>query len=135
MSANVQIDAESIHIGPKVVCNRAQDVNSEINVLCCKISLKVCNKLILWIETNVCLKNPIVLAITFLIGTLVPNCCFKSTNSSSKRFLPLLFLICLCWVGIVTLSISTVRIELRCSRDTGTNYMEPYFHFRLQHYL
>ena len=49
MSANVQIDAEMkvhIHIGPKVVCNRAQDVNSEINVLCCKISLKVYNKLI-----------------------------------------------------------------------------------------
>ena len=54
MSANVQIDAESIHIGPKVVCNRAQDVNSEINVLCCRISLKVCNKLIDGLKKNVC---------------------------------------------------------------------------------
>ena len=54
MSANVQIDAESIHIGPKVVCNRAQDVNSEISILCCKISLKVYNKLIDGLKKNVC---------------------------------------------------------------------------------
>ena len=41
MSANVQNDADNIHIGPTIVCGRTKNVNSEINIQCCKISEKV----------------------------------------------------------------------------------------------
>ena len=41
MRENVNIDAESIHIGPQIVCSTTQNVSGKINILCCKISEKV----------------------------------------------------------------------------------------------
>ena len=43
MSANVKIDADNIHIGPIIVCESTKNVDSEINIQCCKISEKVYN--------------------------------------------------------------------------------------------
>ena len=43
MNANVQIDADSIHIGPTIACSSTQNVDTEIKIQCCscKISEKV----------------------------------------------------------------------------------------------
>ena len=38
MSAN---EAQSIHIGPQIVCSSTNNVDTRINILCCKISEKV----------------------------------------------------------------------------------------------
>ena len=47
MSENIQIVAESVHLGPKINCSNAQNVNTKINLLLCKISVKV--RLTSWI--------------------------------------------------------------------------------------
>ena len=41
MNANVQIDADSIHIGPTIACSNTQNVDTEIQIHCCKMSEKV----------------------------------------------------------------------------------------------
>ena len=51
MSANLQIDVESLHIGPKIDCSTAQNVNTKtkIQIFLCKMSSKVNLKLTSWI--------------------------------------------------------------------------------------
>ena len=41
MNANVQINADSIHIGPTIACSDTQNVDTEIQIHCCKMSEKV----------------------------------------------------------------------------------------------
>ena len=38
-SGNVKIDADKLHIGPQIVCSSTQNVDTKINIHCCKCKI------------------------------------------------------------------------------------------------